>query len=88
MNVDLNVLGATMLDRVGSHVDGTDIVAENHSRSGKRMMEFAKKLTYPAAFSNSMSNGPVFRLSTGPGDCSLPFRGPRDQVVTEIDTVA
>jgi hypothetical protein len=27
VNVDLNMLHATMMDRVGGHVDGTDIVA-------------------------------------------------------------
>jgi hypothetical protein len=88
VDVDLDVLGAAMLYGVAGHVDSTNIVAEDHSRSRKGMMKFAKKLAYPAAFSNSMSNSPVFRLSTGPGDRSLPFRGPGDQVVTEVDAIA
>jgi hypothetical protein len=86
--VDLDVLGATMLNRIRRHVDGTNIVAENHSRSRKRMMELAKKLTYPATLGNGMSNGPVFRLSTRPGDRRLSLRRPGDQVITEIDAIS
>jgi hypothetical protein len=32
MNVNLDVLGAAMLNRVGGHVDSTDIVAEDDGR--------------------------------------------------------
>jgi hypothetical protein len=84
VDVDLDVLGATMLYGVRSHIHST---AKNHSRSGEGMMKFAKELAYPAAFSNDMSNGPVFRLSTGSGDHSLPLRRPGDQAITEVDAI-
>jgi hypothetical protein len=88
VNIDFDVLGATMLNRVRSHVDSTDIVTEHHSRGGKRIMKLAKKLPDPTTFSNSMSYSAVFRLGTGAGNCRLPLRRPRDQVITKINTVA
>jgi hypothetical protein len=82
------MLGVPMLDQVRGHINCTDIVAENHSGSGKGMMKLAKKLTYPAALCNSMCNRPVFGLGAGTGNCSLPLGGPGDKIVTEVDTVA
>ena len=87
MNVDLYVLGATMLDRVRCHVYSADIVTKNHCGRRKGMMELSKKLAYPTTLSNSMCYGPVLCLGTGTGDRSLPFGRPGDQVVAEENTI-
>jgi hypothetical protein len=39
VDVDLDMFGATMLNWVRSHVYRTDIIAEDNSRSAKRMMK-------------------------------------------------
>jgi hypothetical protein len=88
MNVDLDVLGTTMLHWVRSHVDHAHIVAEDHCRRREGVMKLAKKLTNPAALSHGVCNGSVFCLNTRPRDRCLPLRRLGDQVVTEVDAVA
>jgi hypothetical protein len=39
VDVDLDMLRATMLDWIRSHVDRTDIVTEDNGRSSKGMMK-------------------------------------------------
>ena len=36
VKVDLNVFSALMLNRVGGHVDGTDVVTKHHCGTPKR----------------------------------------------------
>jgi hypothetical protein len=40
VNVDLDVLRSLVVDGVGRHVDGADIVAENDSGGGQLDVEF------------------------------------------------
>lgn len=57
MDVNLNMLHATMMDMVGCHVDNTDVVmVDDHCRSN-RDVEPLKKLSQPTTFGNSMSQG-------------------------------
>ena len=39
VKIDLNVLGALMLNRVGGHVDGTDVVAIHQCGMPERGMQ-------------------------------------------------
>ena len=73
VDVDLDMLGATVVDRVSSHVDGANIVAVDHCSQGYRDVKFLKKLPHPAAFGDDMCNSPVFGLSPGAGDHGMPF---------------
>jgi hypothetical protein len=77
-----------MVNMISSHVNNTDIVTKDKRRLGERNMKLLKKLAQPAAFSNSVSNCLIFCLSTGTGNSSLSLRRPRDQSITEKDTVA
>jgi hypothetical protein len=45
VNVDLDVLHATMVDRISGHIDGTNIVAVHDSRRGNGRVELLEKLT-------------------------------------------
>ena len=76
VDVDFDVLGSPMLDGVGCHVDGADIVTENHGGSGQGVVKLAKELADPAAFGDGVSNSPVLRLRTRSGYRSLPLGGP------------
>jgi hypothetical protein len=88
VNVDLYMLGPSMLDRVRSHINSTDIVAKDNCGSGEGMMKLAKELTNPTALGNGMSNCPVLCFCTGARNCSLTLRGPGDKIVAEIDAIA
>ena len=39
VDVDLNVLGAAVANRVGGHVDSTDVVAKDNGRGGDGSMQ-------------------------------------------------
>jgi hypothetical protein len=78
VNVDLNMLRATMMDRVGGHVDGTDIVAVNNRRRRDGCMELLEQLTKPTSLGHSVRNNTILSLRTRTRDRSLSFGGPRD----------
>jgi hypothetical protein len=59
MNVNLYVLGSTMLNWIGGHVDGRHIVTVEKCGRVKRAMELLKNLTEPTALRNSMSYSTV-----------------------------
>jgi hypothetical protein len=47
VDVNLDVLGAKMLKWVGNHVNGIDIVTEDHNCTSERLMKFTEELAYP-----------------------------------------
>ena len=73
VNVDLDVLGTTVVDRVGCHVDSANIVAVDNCGNLQRNVELLKKLSQPASLGDNMSNRSVLGLRTGPGYRGLPF---------------
>jgi len=44
VDVDLDMLGATMMDRVGGHIDRADVVAIDNGRNNNRNVKFLEKL--------------------------------------------
>ena len=48
VKIDLNVLGALMLDRVGGHVDSADVVTIDQRGALRSSMELKEKLTQPS----------------------------------------
>src|SRR5438105_12904608 len=88
VDVDFNVLHAPVLNWVRRQVDGTHIVAINHSSGGKGNEEFLEKLAQPAALSNDMGDGSVFGLGVGARDGRLSLRRPGDQIIAKIDAIA
>jgi hypothetical protein len=88
VNVNLNMLHATMMDRVSGHVDSTDIVAVDDHRRRDGCMELLEQLTKPTCLSHSVRNSTVLSLRTRKRDRSLSFGGPRDDVVAEEDTIS
>jgi len=81
VQINLNMLGSLMLDRVDGEVDGTDIVTIYHSGAAKRVVKLLQKLSQPAGFSNTVGHSPILRLSTGPGHRWLTFGRPGDKIV-------
>jgi hypothetical protein len=61
VKVDLDVLGALVLNRVCRHVDGANIVTKHHGGSQERSMEFLQELAEP----RGLGDGAVLGLGTG-----------------------
>jgi hypothetical protein len=88
VDVNLDVLRSTRLNRVAGHVNSTDVVAEDNGRRAERTMKLGKKLSKPTVLSHSMSHGSVLSLGTRPRYRGLAFRGPGHQVFSKVDTIA
>ena len=73
VDADLDVLGTTVVDRAGCHVDSANIVAVDNCSNLQRDVELLKKLPQPAALGDDVSNRPVLGLRTRPGYRGLPF---------------
>jgi len=76
MNVQLNVLGSSVMHRILGHVDGRDVVAVHDGRLGHRLQKLDKKMTKPTAFCRDVGHTSVLSLRARPGDDGLAFGRP------------
>ena len=53
VNVGLDVLRATMVDMISSHIDSPNIVAVHDGRRSNRCVELLEKLTKPTALATA-----------------------------------
>jgi hypothetical protein len=74
VNIQLNVLGAAMMNGVGGEVDSADVVGEDDSSLVNRAGKLGEKLTKPHTLSNCIGHSAIFSLSAGPGDGVLALR--------------
>jgi hypothetical protein len=74
VKIVLNVLGVLMLNRVGGHVDGVNVVTIDQRSALRRSMELKEKLAQPGGFGYAIGHGTLLSFSTGPGYCVLPLR--------------
>jgi hypothetical protein len=88
VDVDLDMLGATMMDRVGGHIDRAGIVAVDNGRNSNRDVKLVEKLAQLTTLGDDVGDGSVLRFSTGAGDCGLALGGPRHQVIAEEEAEA
>jgi hypothetical protein len=86
VDVDLDVLHATVLNWIGRHVYGTHVVAIDYRRCFHREVQVLEELAQPAALDDNMSHRAIFGLSTRLRHGGLPLRRPRNQIVTQEDT--
>ena len=80
VEINLDMLCALMLDRVGRQVNSTDVVTVHQGRLGEWAMELKKKLSKPRTLSNSVCNSPILSLSTGTRDSRLSLRRPETKL--------
>ena len=66
VEINLNMLGSLMLNRVGGHVDNTDVVTVHQCSAAKRGVELQEELAQPCSFCNSISHSAVLSFSTRP----------------------
>ena len=87
MDVQLNMLGSSMMNWIGGHIHRRHIVTEDDRGLGEVAVELAKQLTKPDAISDRIGDGAIFRLRTRARDGGLSLGGPADKRAAEVDTV-
>ena len=71
VEIDLNVLGALMLNWITGHIDGADVVIVDQCSSTKRCVLLKKKLAQPSRLSDCISNDAILSFGTGSGYSTL-----------------
>lgn len=87
VNVDLDMLGLTMMYRVSCHIYNSHIIAEDNGGGGEQEIKLLKKLAQPT-FGDTISNRTVLWFSSGMRDSGLALGRQRHQIVAEEDAVA
>jgi hypothetical protein len=88
MDVNLYVLGSSMLNWIGGHVDSRHIVIIDKCGGAKRAMELLKKLTKPTTLRKNMSYDTVLCFYTGSRDRSPTLGRPRNQTISIVDAIS
>ena len=83
VKINLNVLGTLMLNRVGRHVHGADIVAVDQCGMAQGCMQLRQQLAQPRSFGDSIGDRTILSFSTGASDRVLALGGLGNQSVTE-----
>jgi len=83
VQVDLNMLGSLMLNRVGGEVNGADIITVDHCNTTEWAVKLYQKLAQPAGFGDSIRDCSIFLLCTGPRHYRLTLGRPEDEIVPE-----
>jgi hypothetical protein len=83
VEINLDVLGALVLDGVGGHVDGADVVAVDQRRAARRSMKLEEQLSEPCGLGNAVGHNTILSFGAGAGHRVLPLRGPGHQIVSK-----
>jgi hypothetical protein len=88
MKINLHMLRALMLNRVGEEVHDADVVAVDESAARWQSLELMQELAQSGGLSHTIADGTVLSFGAGAGDDSLPLGRPGDQVVPEEHGIA
>jgi hypothetical protein len=88
VEVNLNMLRALMLNRVGGHIDGAAVITIYQSGTVKRSMKLLEELVQPCRFGDPVSHCAILCFSTGSSYSSLTLGGPGDEIVTKKYRIA
>lgn len=79
VNINLYVLGALVMNRVGGQVDSRDLVKIYQGGTSRREAEVTKKMPKPGSLGHCIGDDTVFSLGTGSRDGKLALGGPRNK---------
>jgi phosphoglycerate-specific signal transduction histidine kinase len=77
------MLGATVMDRISSHVNNSNIVTVDNGRKSNWDVELLKHLLWPTTLSHDVGAGVILSLGVGMGDICLEFGWLVHQFVTQ-----
>jgi hypothetical protein len=83
VEINLNMLGALVLNKVGGEVDDTDFVIVDQSGPRHGVVQLHEQLTKPAHLCHVVSHNAVLLLSARMGDGILVLRGPEGKVIAQ-----
>jgi len=64
VKINLDVLGTLMLNRIGGHVDSTDVITINQFGAAKGSVKLLNELAQPCRLSNSISHCMILSFIT------------------------
>ena len=79
MNIQLNMLGLSMMHQVSREVDRRDVVAVDHRGMVNMARELLKQLAKPRTLGDGVGHRTIPSLSTGTRDRRLPLERPRNK---------
>jgi hypothetical protein len=82
VQVDLHMLRALMLHKVGEEVDRADVVAVDEGGALEGIVELVEELAQPGGLWHAVGHGTVLGLSAGARDDGLTLGRPRDKIGT------
>ena len=88
VDINLNVFGATVMDRISCHVNCANIITIDNGSTREWHVKLLKQLAQPTTFCHSMCNSSVLSFSTRARDGGLAFGRPRHKIVTKVYTIA
>jgi hypothetical protein len=88
VEINVNMLGALVLNRVGGEVDGVDVVAVDQSGPRQGVVQLHKQLMKPTHVCHTVGHDVVLCLSAQTRDDALTLRGPGHEVVAQEQRVA
>jgi hypothetical protein len=88
VKINLNMLGALILNGVDGEVDGADVVTVDQSGTRLGDVQLHKQLTKPTHLCHIVGHSAILRLSARMRDGMLTLRGLGDEVVTQEHRVA
>jgi hypothetical protein len=88
VNVQLDVLGALVMNWIRRHVDGGDVVAEYYRDLRDGTVELAEELSEPDAFGRGVRHSAVFRFRARSRHGGLSPGRPGHEGVAEVHTEA
>ena len=65
VKIDLNMLRPLVLNRIGGHVDGADVVTTLQSGSVEGSVQLLEELSQPGSFCHSIGNGAILSFGAG-----------------------
>jgi hypothetical protein len=88
IKINLYMLGALMLNRVGGEVHDADVIAIDKGAPRRWGLELVEQLSQPSGLSHAVGNDTILSLSAGVGDDGLPLGRPGNQVIPQEHHIA
>jgi hypothetical protein len=88
MKINLHMLGALILNRVGGEIHSADVVTVDKGALRQQGLELVEQLSQPSGLSHAINNGMILIISAGAGDDGLPPGRPGNQIVPQEHYIA
>jgi len=88
VEVNLNMFGALMLDWIGGHVDGADVIAIHQCGLAEGVVQLLQELTQPGSLGDTINHCAILSFCTRSGDGVLTLGGPGHEIVPEEHSIA